>query len=352
MMRYHWIYHLHRHHTTTLLSPDFNPRVSLSIGSPGDPPVRILRRQLLCCKWTMDSYLLHLLGLFVYEIKMTISLVWLIFEISDCGSHRYGNDQIIGAIWDINTDATPLIDHATENQRLHLRGGNQVSECSCLSCQSLLHSIFMQGFYQVGFARSLMYKSPLAICYQDFSRFSIFLLSIYLYVSRSLLSRTQIASSPESIAIYVHLRSIQGHKFSSQPQSISRVSNIWLASLNEQIALIDFCAGFQFGNRKDPRPMERQEQVKVLACYSFLCMWAMHHSFSALTPQLCLLSYATIVRCKQEYHSSYRVLCATIVWPTISLWQSKGSSYILSSVNRKQETRIVFTVRALIVHCG
>lgn len=56
--------------------------------------------------------------LFVCEIKMTISLMWLIFEISDCVSHRYGNDQIIGAIWDINTDATPLIDHATENQRL------------------------------------------------------------------------------------------------------------------------------------------------------------------------------------------------------------------------------------------
>lgn len=118
MMRYHWIYHLHRHHTTTLLSPDFNPRVSLSTGSPGDPPMRIPRRQLLCCKWTMDSYLLCLLRLFVCEIKMTISLMWLIFKISGCVSHRYGNDLIIGAIWDIITDATPLIDHATENQRL------------------------------------------------------------------------------------------------------------------------------------------------------------------------------------------------------------------------------------------
>lgn len=118
MMRYHWTYHLHRHHTTTLLSPDFNPRVSLPIGSPGDPPMRILRRQLLCCKWTMDSYLLCLLGLFVCEIKMTTFLMWLIFKISDCVSHRYGNNQIIGVIWDINTDATPLLDHATENQRL------------------------------------------------------------------------------------------------------------------------------------------------------------------------------------------------------------------------------------------
>lgn len=118
MMCYHWIYHLHRHHTTTLLSPDFNPRVSLSIGSPGDPPMRILRRQLLCCKWRMDPYLLYLLGPFVCEIKMTISLMWLIFQISDCVSHRYGNDQIIGAIWDINADATPLVDDATENQRL------------------------------------------------------------------------------------------------------------------------------------------------------------------------------------------------------------------------------------------
>lgn len=97
MMRYHWIYHLHRHHTTTLLSPDFNPRVSLSTGSPGDPPMRIPRRQLLCCKWTMGSYLLCLLRLFVCEIKMTISLMWLIFKISDCVSHRYGNDLIIGA---------------------------------------------------------------------------------------------------------------------------------------------------------------------------------------------------------------------------------------------------------------
>lgn len=118
MMCYHWICHLHRHHTTTLLSPDFNPRVSLSIGSPGDPPMRILRRQLRCCKWTMVPYLLCLLGLFVCQIKMTISLMWLIFEISDCVSHRYENGQIIGAFWDINTDATPVIDHATENQRL------------------------------------------------------------------------------------------------------------------------------------------------------------------------------------------------------------------------------------------
>lgn len=200
--------------------------------------MRILRRQLLCCKWTVVPYLLCLLGLFVCEIKMTISLMWLIFEISDCVSHRYGNSQIIGAFWDINTDATPVIDHATENRRLQSpwRKPNVRMLLFILSISSsfYLHSIFMQGSYQLGFARSLMYKSLLAICYQNFSWFSIcLLLSICLYVSRSLLSRTQIASSPESIAIYVHGVS-RGINCPYSPSAFHgyRVFN-WLLSTNE-----------------------------------------------------------------------------------------------------------------------
>lgn len=148
-----------------------------------------------------------------------------------------------------------------------------------------------------------MYKSMLVICYQNFSQFSICLLSICLSVSRNLLSRTRMAPGPESIAIYVRISS---DNLSLQARCPSRGIKQLIGFSRRTNTQTGLLCEFPFKNRKDSGPIEPREQsrswhvVHFFAC-ELLCIT---HS------QLCH-KYSTQARIRSPTRSTPCYYCVT-----------------------------------------
>ena len=181
--------HLHRH-LTTLQSPYFNPRVFLRIGSPGDPPMRILRRQLRCCEWiTLISC--------VFRCVFSMRLRW---------RHRWcdwSSWYLIATLIDTGMTRS-LVQSRTLTRRHHWITQEKFTDDYFRTTRMLwvilpissLCDLHARVPIKSDFAR-LECKPLLASCYQNLSW-----VSISWFVSRNFSSRTQISSSQECIGIH------------------------------------------------------------------------------------------------------------------------------------------------------